>query len=150
MSYTSRLLQTLLHRNFRKAGFEMSHEQWILLFILWQAGPTGISQQVLGQRTGKDKASITRLIQGLEDSGLVTRQPDPSDARIRLVCATPKAHRLEKSTHAILQETSLQVEQGLSPEEIQQVIHLLDRVRINAETALGRTTLANEWQDQHP
>ena len=138
MAYASRLMLTLLHRNFRKAGQNLSQEQWILLLTLWHSESKGISQQELGKRTGKDKASITRLLHGLEEAGLVSRKPDPDDARIRLVCATPKSRKLDEVARKVLHDTVATVQDGLSPEEIDHLKSLVSRLVTNTELALGR------------
>jgi DNA-binding MarR family transcriptional regulator len=138
LAYTSRLLVTLMHRNFRKSGFELSHEQWILLLNLWKSEEPGLSQQELGVRTGKDKASVTRLVQGLEEAGLIMRKVDPRDARIRQVFATEKSRELEQATETVMIETRAQMQKGFSEVELKQFRDLMNRFRINAEDCLGR------------
>ena len=53
-----------LQKNFRQAGLEITIEQWSVLYHLWKED--GLSQQELGNRTFRDKASITRLIDNIE------------------------------------------------------------------------------------
>lgn len=144
LSYTSRLLLTLMHRNFRKSGFEFSHEQWILLLNLWKSDGVGVSQQALGALTGKDKASITRLVQSLEAAGLVSRTVDPHDARIRLVQMTPAGTKLELAMEEVLLETRTQMQKGFDDAELKQLRNLLDRYRLNTEEALGRKAEPHE------
>jgi DNA-binding MarR family transcriptional regulator len=137
LSQTSRLMLTLLHRNFRKAGYHLSPEQWIILLNLWHANGNPMSQHTIGIRTGKDKASITRLVQSLETAGLVTRKPDPLDARIRLVLATAKGHKLEQAATKVLIETTQQTEGEMSSEELDTLRGLLMRISNNTRQAMG-------------
>jgi DNA-binding MarR family transcriptional regulator len=72
-----------LQKNFRDAGLEITIEQWSILYHLWKEDC--LSQQELGTRTFRDKASTTRLIDNLEKLGLVTRVASSTDRRINLV-----------------------------------------------------------------
>ncbi|WP_343612692.1 MarR family transcriptional regulator [Novosphingobium sp.] len=57
----------------------------ILQFI---ADRPGISQIELSREVGRDKATITPILQGFQKHGLVTRRPDPGDGRGRKVYLT--------------------------------------------------------------
>ena len=75
-----------LQKNFRNAGLEITIEQWSVLYHLWKED--GLSQQELGNRTFRDKASITRLIDNIEKLGLVERIASKEDRRVNLVYLT--------------------------------------------------------------
>ncbi len=64
-----------------------------LLVLLW-AHP-GLRQAELARRLGIEPPTVTRMVQRLERAGLVERQPDPHDARLVRVRATPRARLLE-------------------------------------------------------
>ena len=72
-----------LQKNFRKAGLDITIEQWSVLYHLWKED--GLSQLELGIRTFRDKASTTRLIDNLEKQELVVRIASKEDRRINLV-----------------------------------------------------------------
>jgi DNA-binding MarR family transcriptional regulator len=52
----------------------------------------GLHQGVLGERIGLAKSSMSRLVDGLERRGWVTRVPDPHDGRARILELTDKGH----------------------------------------------------------
>ncbi len=74
-----------LQKNFRNAGLEITIEQWSVLYHLWKED--GLSQLELGNRTYRDKASTTRLIDNLEKQELVTRVASKDDRRINSIYA---------------------------------------------------------------
>jgi DNA-binding MarR family transcriptional regulator len=51
------------------------------------------SQLELASAIGYDKTRLISLLDGLEAGGLVTREPDPSDRRARVVRITAKGRR---------------------------------------------------------
>ena len=61
------------------------------LSVVVYAGPIGIG--ALATAEGVTAPTMSRLVDGLERDGLVTREPDPTDARGVLVRATPKGSR---------------------------------------------------------
>ena len=92
-----------LQKNYRQAGLEITIEQWSVLYHLWKED--GLSQQELGIRTFRDKASITRLIDNLERLSLVTRVASKEDRRINLVYLTDAAKPLQQLTYELANQT---------------------------------------------
>lgn len=56
--------------------------------LLYEVGRTGASLRDLRTRLGLDSGYLSRLVQGLAGSGLVTLGPDAQDPRVRLVALT--------------------------------------------------------------
>jgi len=61
---------------------------WQAVCYLARNGPT--SQKDLAYANAQHPAGISRLVEELEDTGLITRSADPNDRRQKLVEATPK------------------------------------------------------------
>jgi len=118
-----------LQKNFRQAGLEITIEQWSVLYHLWKQD--GLSQQELGTRTFRDKASITRLIDNLEKQGLVTRVASSTDRRINLVCLTETAKPLQEQTYHLANDTMHEALQNITKEEIETVRNVLQKVYDN-------------------
>ena len=60
------------------------------LHLLWQLGISGpCTQRALAEALQVTPRNITGLVDGLVDSGHVTREPHPTDRRATLVPATP-------------------------------------------------------------
>jgi DNA-binding MarR family transcriptional regulator len=118
-----------LQKNFRNAGLEITIEQWSVLYHLWKED--SLSQQELGLRTFRDKASITRLIDNLEKLGLVTRVASTTDRRINLVCLTDAAKPLQEMTYHLANQTMNEALSHITKEEIEIVKSVFQRVYDN-------------------
>jgi DNA-binding MarR family transcriptional regulator len=118
-----------LQKNFRTAGLEITIEQWSVLYHLWKEDE--LSQQELGTRTFRDKASITRLIDNLEKQGLVTRVASNTDRRINKVCLMEAAKPLQQMTYDIANQTMNEALQNITKDEIEVVKNVLQRVYDN-------------------
>ena len=118
-----------LQKNFRNAGLEITIEQWSVLYHLWKED--GLSQQELGTRTFRDKASITRLIDNLEKQGLVIRVASTTDRRINKVCLTEMAKPLHQTTYELANQTMNEALQNISKDEIDIVKNVFQRVYDN-------------------
>lgn len=68
-----RAMQRTLRQNDAGTTFEMLQ----VLSSLWRE--QGVTQQVLADRTAKDKACLTNLMTNLEKKGYVCRKEDPID-----------------------------------------------------------------------
>jgi DNA-binding MarR family transcriptional regulator len=93
----------------------LSMWQYVVLATL--AHGSASSQLALAQQIHYDKTRLIALLDGLVAEGLVTRSPDPSDRRARIVRLTPSGIR----RHAAVRDAIRAVEErklaGLSPEE---------------------------------
>ena len=65
-----------MQRLLKNSNAEITFEMLQIMSCLWNE--QGISQQVLAERTAKDKACLTSLMTNLERKGYVCRREDPS------------------------------------------------------------------------
>jgi DNA-binding MarR family transcriptional regulator len=63
----------------------------MVLFALAEIEPAPI--QTLGRMVARDKSQMTRLVNMLEQKGLLTSTVSDEDARIRLIALSPKGRR---------------------------------------------------------
>ena len=77
-------IQRLLKRN----NVDMTFEMLQVMHCLWKE--QGVSQQTLAEKTAKDKACLTNLINNLEKKGWVVRREDTNDRRNKLIFLTPE------------------------------------------------------------
>lgn len=73
-------------------NFDMTFEMLQIMSRLW--AEQGVSQQYLAEKTAKDKASLTYLINNLEKKGWVVRRKDITDQRNKLIFLTPEGEAL--------------------------------------------------------
>ena len=87
-----------------------------VLSVLVFVGPMRIG--ALAQAEQVEPPTMTRLVDGLERDGYVTRAPDPEDARAVQVRATSRGTRALKRGRAMRVDALASALQGLSPAEL--------------------------------
>lgn len=115
-----------LQRNFRNADLEVTVEQWGIMVSLWNLD--GQYQQELSVCTGKDKPSITRLVDNMEKRELVMRQPDESDRRLNRVFLTPRGREMLLALNEQAQVTLREALHAIDPRKLeitQEVLRLV-------------------------
>lgn len=75
------------------APWGIAPEQWAILVRLWERDD--LSQAELAAITFRDKASVTRLLDGLERAGYIVRGENPHDRRARRIVLTARGRALE-------------------------------------------------------
>ncbi len=83
-----------LRRLFAAAGLDVTPEQWVVLYRLFEE--QGLTQCGLGERTVKDKTTITRILDRLEAKGCIARRRDSRDRRSQRIFLTPDGEALVK------------------------------------------------------
>lgn len=86
------------------------------------------SQQQAAERLGVDRTTMVGLLDGLEDKGLVARQPDPADRRRNVVALTAAGRKALKKAKAASDEAERALLADLSPTEAKQLRDLLSRL----------------------
>ena len=61
------------------------------------------TQAALAQAIGADKTRIIATFDELQQAGLITREPDPDDRRVRLLSITPAGRQVQASAQAAIQ-----------------------------------------------
>jgi len=117
-----RAMQRTLKRNNAGITFEMLQ----VLSSLWHE--QGITQQVLAERTAKDKACLTNLMNNLEKKGYVRREEDPTDRRGKLVFLTNEGEEFRNQIRPILDQVYVNAEQTIGLEGIKVMMSELNSV----------------------
>ena len=91
-------LQRVLKRHNEDMTFEMQQ----VMNCLWNE--QGISQQSLAEKTAKDKACLTNLINNLEKKNWVIRKEDSSDRRNRLIFLTVQGEELALTVKPLIND----------------------------------------------
>jgi len=91
----------------------------------------GCTQGDLVEHTGRDKGQINRLIQQVEDAGLLVRVPDETDRRKLRLELTAEGREVVKGIAAERRKLSAKLVADFSPEERAQLGALLARLQKN-------------------
>jgi len=107
----------------------MTTRDYEVLLYLAQADERRLAMSALAERTMLTRSGITRLVDGLVESGLIERVACPNDARVSYAQLTHVGYaklREAGCTHvASIQRLFLE---HFSPEEIEQLASLLSRL----------------------
>jgi MarR family transcriptional regulator, transcriptional regulator for hemolysin len=133
LSETSRMLRR--HFNRRAAALGVTSSQWRAMFRL--SREPGMKQVELAERLDVEPITAGRIVDRLEEAGLVERRRDPVDRRNWRLHLTDKASPLIERLK-ILAETSLAgALDGISKGEIAALRSSLERIRENMSAIEG-------------
>jgi len=123
---TSRAMLNMLQKQFRRAGFDITVEQWTLLVNLRNA--SGGSQQQLAERVYLDKTTIARVVAGLEKKGLIRRAVSKEDARQKSLVITRRGTDLLARLKPMALAAQQQALAGLDPKKLSICREVLQQV----------------------
>lgn len=115
----------------RTNGINLTPEQLLVLDMLWNQGE--MSQQKIADSIGKDKNSVTKLINALEKKGLVIRRKDNSDKRSNTIVLTGKATAIKTGTKELGIEMLNQILSGIDEKEQRVLVNTLAKISKNME-----------------
>jgi MarR family transcriptional regulator, transcriptional regulator for hemolysin len=107
---------------------------WIVLSAVSDEG--GASQSLLASREHVDGATITYHVDRAEKLGLVRREVDPDDRRVKRLHLTPKGSRLHERLLAAALAFDAAMCAGISEQEKGALRKTLAKIRVN----LGQNT----------
>ena len=112
----------------------LGHAQGLTLHHICRHG--GINQPDLLDKVRLDKSSLTSQLNKLEENGYITREADPEDRRSKRIILTDKTRAIEAELHNIFISWTDILSDGLSEDERDMLILLLDKLQVNASHAL--------------
>lgn len=92
---TALAMQQLVAEELARRGF--ADLRPALLAVGQHVGANGTRITELAERAWLTKATVVHAVDELERLGYVTRRPDPTDRRAKLVHATPRARKAEQA-----------------------------------------------------
>ena len=127
VSDAARLLRRRFDARARRIG--VSRAQWQVLIAL--ARSEGSNQAALADRLEVETITVGRMVDRLEEAGLVERRADPHDRRAWCLYLTARATDLLHDLEPVASELRAEMLAGLSEAETTQLRALLQRVRSN-------------------
>jgi len=120
--------QSNLHKRFLQQlkPYGVTPEQWVLFARLSEK--EGISLTDLSQTSLRDKPYTTRLIDKLEDRGLVRREESQNDKRSSLIYLTKEGNELRKKILPLIAELDRWVIGAMSEKEVSTLKFLLNKL----------------------
>ncbi len=117
-----RIFERLLLEN----GIEISGGQGRILFILWKTDHLTISE--ISEKTSLAKNTVSVVINGMVNKGIVERNINPHNRRQMIVSLTEYAKSLQEKYEMVSQQMNVLFYQGFSEEEQSQFERYLARI----------------------
>lgn len=97
----------------------------------------GVTQRRLAASMGLDPSQIVALVDDLETRGLVTRAPDPTDRRNKLIIATEEGHRVRGDAQQRVDRAQNGYFDGVSQKHLEELRSALWRIAFPEELPAG-------------
>jgi MarR family transcriptional regulator, transcriptional regulator for hemolysin len=123
-------------------GLGVTRAQWKVLFRLTRM--PGLRQVELADMLDVEPITLCRIVDRLEEAGLVERSRDPEDRRAWRLHVTARAQPLIEKLQAVGAELVAEAFAGIDPKDIELTRHVLARMRENA----GRSGAMNRASNQ--
>ncbi|MFK8103971.1 MAG: MarR family winged helix-turn-helix transcriptional regulator [Saprospiraceae bacterium] len=123
------MLSLYMRYFFSSHGFDITREQFILLAHLYHED--GMMQKDLAFITERNKGSLARLVNTTEKKNWVARIPSTEDKRVNQIYLTTQGRDVFEKLKPILAKCEQAVQKGLTPQEIETTISVLEKIQKN-------------------
>jgi MarR family transcriptional regulator for hemolysin len=131
--FTAKALREAFEDVMERAGGSLG--TWIVLNAISDEG--FVSHSILATRAHVDGATITYHVDRAEKLGLVQREVDPEDRRVKLLRLTPEGERVHKELWSAARAFEAQVMTGITDAEQARLRRTLAKVRANLAAPPG-------------
>ena len=107
----------------------LSPAQYNVLRVLRGAGPDGLACREIGERMITKDPDITRLLDRLEERGLISRSRDRADRRVITTRITDKGLRILKELDKPIEELHVKQLGHLGERRLRSLVDLLEAAR---------------------
>lgn len=128
----SRLRRSAFDRCLKPLNVTRS-QWWVLAYL---SREDGMTQSQLAEELDLGKVAVGGLIDRLEKSGLLRRDPDASDRRVNRVFLEPKSKQLIARMRKVSHRMNEQILSGLPDEHLEAAATTLDAMKRNLLTYL--------------
>ncbi len=128
---------------FESQGFNITPEQFLVMDTLWDEGV--LTQQQIADYLLKDKNSVVKLVDGLEERNLVRRASNPKDRRQNLIEVTEYAMRIKDKVTDVAIEAVDKIINGIAKEDLQSFIKVLSKMAENMNNDIDLMALAAKY-----
>ncbi|QNE31115.1 MarR family transcriptional regulator [Sphingomonas sp. NBWT7] len=139
LSDTARLLRRRFDERARQHG--ATRAQWKALLGI--SRHEGINQGGLADLLEVEPITLCRLIDRMQDAGLVERRRDPNDRRAWQLFLTAKAHPVIEELRATASDLTDQTLRGIPAAKVDEMTMLLNRIRENLLDPVDAMEAAN-------
>jgi len=121
--------QLRLESDRRARAHDMTRAQWVILVCLERR--PGLTQKALAEILEVDPITVARLIDRLEDRGMVERRGDPADRRVWRLHLLPPATPVLRDIHAEREDLRRLLVDGVDTHTLATINAGLSRMKAN-------------------
>ncbi|WP_295998714.1 MarR family winged helix-turn-helix transcriptional regulator [Rugamonas sp.] len=110
------------------SNYGISFSDFMLLYYLDRAPGGRLRRVDLAERQGLTASGVTRTLLPLEKIGLVSRQPDPRDARVGYAAITATGQEMLNNAMVTAQQISADLLRGCPPDQVAAMSALLGQL----------------------
>jgi MarR family transcriptional regulator, transcriptional regulator for hemolysin len=125
----SRLIKRRFERRARQMGLPITRQQAAVVLNI--AGNEGVSQAEVATWLGIEPIALVRMLDKLNEEGLVERRAHPTDRRVRTLWLTPAARPVIERILAINEAIRQEAFGGLPPTTRDVLIDVLGHIKSN-------------------
>ncbi|GCE90652.1 MarR family transcriptional regulator [Komagataeibacter diospyri] len=127
-----------LDRALRPEGMSMAMMRPLAYLMML---PDRVSQRTLAQAMNTDSSALVRVLDLLEEEGLVERHPDQEDRRAKSLVLTARGRCKCATLHRICADMEARVLDGVPANRVQDMMDVLSRVLRQAENVMMESTV---------
>lgn len=131
IGYKLKLASQLMYRDFleRLEPYKLTPFHYLVLCCLWEED--GLTTSGIAEKLGQLGATLTGVVDRMEERKLVYRERDSADRRVVRIWLTTDGEKLKEVLPAVGEQTIQRALKGFSKEEQELVSVLLDRIVTN-------------------
>ncbi len=118
------------------ARYDISSTHYYYLLALFEED--GISQMELSERVGKNRATVTSVVDTMEGQGLVKRVRDPGDRRKINIVLTTKGSRLRRPLLESITDVQRTAVRGIASSDLEKFRSTMERMIRNLTVRTDR------------
>ena len=127
---TGVLSRVMALQEFAVQKFEITPEQYLILSIIMDAGGN-LYQRQISEITYKDRPNVTRIINILENKGLVKRIEDVNKRKIYKIAITQQGIEMRKKIQPTMYKLRAITTDGISDDDLEKTLLLLEKMQLN-------------------
>ena len=125
-------------RHMKKQNKNLTPMQAWVIGFLYHRQEKDIYQKDIEERFDISRATATNMLKLMEKRELIVRKPVDHDGRLKKIFLTQKATNIQQSVMVHIDDMERMLVQGMTPEEIAQLKHLLKIVHENVARNTGK------------
>lgn len=106
---------------------------YLMGYLVREGGRKDIFQRDVEKHLEISRASVTSVLQLLEKNGFIRRESVKNDARLKKIVVTEKGLQANNRILELLDQMERNLVKGISEEEMELFISVLERIRKNLE-----------------